>query len=229
VRAHALTVRGPRHRTLPRTYYWSGIYLSFVRNAKFTSARTVPLMAFLSNCVVEIYGLDMASAYQHAFVYIRQLAITLRNALHKRTKEAYQTVYNWQFVHSIRVWAKVLGTYCARTRPGGAPDSTSPLVPLIYPLIQVALGTARYEAPAPRTPSRAHGLTRLRRIRVGGLRASRRLRPGCCPRPTSSRCVCSASRPSSTFASRPASTPPSRRRSWRCAPHCEGGCRPATP
>jgi hypothetical protein len=121
----------------------TGIYLSFVRNAKFTSPRTLPLLTFLSNCVVEMYGLDMASSYQHAFVYIRQLAITLRSALTRRGKDAYQTVYNWQFIHSIRVWARMLGVYCRRTRPAGPPDSTSPLLPLVYPLIQVALGTAR--------------------------------------------------------------------------------------
>ena len=104
----------------------------------------MPLVTFLSNCVVELYGLDMAAAYQHAFVYIRQLAITLRSALTRRNKEAYQAVYNWQFVHSIRVWARMLGTYCRRSRPAGSPDSTSPLMPLVYPLIQIALGTARY-------------------------------------------------------------------------------------
>ena len=104
----------------------------------------MPLLTFLSNCVVELYGLDMAATYQHAFVYIRQLAITLRNALANRTKEAFQTVYNWQFVHSLRVWARVLGTYCRRSRPAGPPDSTSPLMPLVYPLIQIILGTARY-------------------------------------------------------------------------------------
>jgi len=63
-----------------------GVYLTFVRNAKFTSPKTLPTIAFMANCVVEVYGLDTQAGYQHAFVYIRQLAIHLRNAFNIKSK-----------------------------------------------------------------------------------------------------------------------------------------------
>jgi nucleolar complex protein 2 len=52
-------------------------------------------------------------------------------------------VYNWQFVHSVDFWALVLGKACdvdAEFQRG----SESELKPLIYPLIQVALGAIRF-------------------------------------------------------------------------------------
>lgn len=42
------------------------------------------------NCLVELYGIDLACSYQQMFVYIRQLAIHLRNAIqaHQSSKVA---------------------------------------------------------------------------------------------------------------------------------------------
>ena len=40
----------------------------------------------MRNLAVELYGLDQALSYEQAFVYIRQLAIHLRGAMHQKTK-----------------------------------------------------------------------------------------------------------------------------------------------
>jgi nucleolar complex protein 2 len=53
--------------------------------------------------VVEIYRLDPTESYQHAFVYIRQLAIHLRGAIVTKKKESFAQVYNWQFLSSLKV------------------------------------------------------------------------------------------------------------------------------
>jgi nucleolar complex protein 2 len=47
---------------------------------------------FMMNGVVELYALDFAVGYQHAFVYIRELAVALRKALQQKTKEAFRKV-----------------------------------------------------------------------------------------------------------------------------------------
>jgi nucleolar complex protein 2 len=63
-----------------------GVYLNYVREAKFFNPSTTQKIEFMAECVVELYLLDPILAYQHAFVYIRQLAIHLRNFIQTQTK-----------------------------------------------------------------------------------------------------------------------------------------------
>ena len=52
--------------------------------------------------VSELYSLDLRSSYEHAFVYLRQLAIHLRNAMTLKSKAASVHVYNMQFLSCLR-------------------------------------------------------------------------------------------------------------------------------
>ena len=114
----------------------------YVCLAHFFVSLPCSLFSLLSNCVVEIYGLDPVLAYQHAFVYIRQLAIHLRQALLVKKKDAHRAVYNWNFVNCLRVWAKVLAVHgVASTASNGAVAASDNLQALVYPFVQICLGT----------------------------------------------------------------------------------------
>ncbi|KAL7753903.1 Nucleolar Complex 2 protein [Sorochytrium milnesiophthora] len=134
-----------------------GAYLTFVKCSKNTTVRTLPTIRFMSNCVIDVYGLNATSSYQHAFVYIRQLAIHLRNAITMRTKETYKQVYNWQFVHSLRFWGNIFVTYCHKDRDG----ASSPLASLIYPFVQITLGVIRLVSTSQYHPLHIHLLHTL--------------------------------------------------------------------
>ncbi|KAG2548157.1 hypothetical protein PVAP13_9KG149000 [Panicum virgatum] len=61
-----------------------GIYKAYLVNCKLSKSISVSKLQhiqFLGNCVREIYVLDPQNAYQHAFVFIRQLGVILRGAL----------------------------------------------------------------------------------------------------------------------------------------------------
>ena len=88
-----------------------GVYRSFVQNAKFVNAASVPHIHFMGSCVVEMFGLDMAASYQQAFSAIRQLAVLLRGALAMRTKDAFREVYCWQTINCLDLWAKLLAAH----------------------------------------------------------------------------------------------------------------------
>ena len=57
------------------------MYMAYIRNAKFTSPNTWPMIHFMRRSMVEVFLLNPTLAYKHAFIYIRQLTIHLRNAM----------------------------------------------------------------------------------------------------------------------------------------------------
>jgi nucleolar complex protein 2 len=92
----------------------------------------------MQRSLIEIFSVNTKLAYEHVFIYIRQLAIHLRNAMNLKKKESFQAVYNWQYVHSLILWAKMISIQANPTK-----DPNNHLQPLIYPLTQCIIGTLK--------------------------------------------------------------------------------------
>lgn len=122
------------------------MYLSYVRNSKFVSPSTLPGINFMRRSLVEMFALDVNVSYQHIFLYIRQLAIHLRNAITLKKKDSFQAVYNWQYVNSIRLWAELLSTTFNKTQ----------LQPLVFPLVSIICGAVKLVPTAQFFPLRFH-------------------------------------------------------------------------
>lgn len=65
---------------------FKGIYKAYVLNCQFVNAKKLQHIQFLGNCVIELLRVDLSAAYQHAFLFIRQLAMILKEALTMKTK-----------------------------------------------------------------------------------------------------------------------------------------------
>ena len=88
-----------------------GVYRAFIRNAKFMTQSSALDVAFVGSCVVEIFGQDLARAYEHAFTYIKQLATLLRGAMSSQSMDAYREIYCWQTVSTLELWCKLLAAH----------------------------------------------------------------------------------------------------------------------
>ncbi|XP_020248339.1 nucleolar complex protein 2 homolog isoform X2 [Asparagus officinalis] len=157
-----------------------GMYKAYVMNCKLSksvSRSKQQHIHFLGNCVTELYGVDVPSAYQHAFVFIRQLAVILRGALtvrgdkvvkekkdkkqrdgskssRKQLDKAYQKVYDWQFISCLELWTGVICAY----------NSEAEFGPLAYPLAQIISGVASLVPTARYIPLRLRCMKMLNRL-----------------------------------------------------------------
>ncbi|XP_020550757.1 nucleolar complex protein 2 homolog [Sesamum indicum] len=157
-----------------------GMYKAYVLNCQFVNSTKLQHLQFLGNCFTELLRLDIPSAYQHAFGYIRQLAMILKEALScstkkKKTKskgkeepssskkekgkeapsssakkETFRKVYQWKYINCLELWTGVVCAY----------SSEAELAPLAYPLTQIITGVARL------VPSACYFPLRLRCVRM---------------------------------------------------------------
>ncbi|KAL6927760.1 hypothetical protein ACO0SA_004383 [Hanseniaspora valbyensis] len=152
------------------------LYSSFIKNCATNSnnnLRTANLVNFQKNSMVEIFSLDANLAYQLGFEYLRQLAIHLRNSINAQTNNntnsknkidpanAYKIVYNWQFVHSLDFWSRFLSNAC---HSESLEDANSSMKELIYPLIQITIGTIKLIPTAQFFPLRFYLIKSLNRL-----------------------------------------------------------------
>ncbi|KAI7894032.1 Noc2p family-domain-containing protein [Mucor mucedo] len=137
------------------------VYLTFIKNCKNTNLHTLPVINLMRNLAVQLYGINPVLSYQQGFVYIRQLAIHLRQAMKVRSTKNHNMVYNWQYIHCIDFWADVLNAYAVPMVDEDGDVVESPLKALIYPLTQVAVGVIQLIPTAQFYPLRFHVLRSL--------------------------------------------------------------------
>ncbi|KAK4684424.1 nucleolar complex protein 2, partial [Tremellales sp. Uapishka_1] len=147
------------------------IYRALLPPLRLTTPHTLPSLNLMKNTAATLFQLAPQLSYQHAFTFIRMLAVHLRTVVRSSTsgqagenQEAFKAVYNWQFVHCIDFWSMVLSGAAAKDIEIDNNGLESPLKPLIYPLVQISLGVVRLLPSSRYFPLRYHILHSLIRI-----------------------------------------------------------------
>ena len=138
-------------------------YEGIIKGSRSTTVHTLPGVNLMKNSAAEIWGMDEKVSYTTGFTHIRQLAIHLRSNITKPTKDSYKAVYNWQFVHSLDFWSRVLSTHCTPLAEAQKGKESS-LRPLIYPVVQITLGAMRLIPTSTYFPLRFHLIRSLIRL-----------------------------------------------------------------
>ena len=139
------------------------VYQGLVKGARNTTIHNIHGINLMKNTASELWGLDPTVGYTTGFGFIRQLAVHLRSSITNKTKDSYKTVYNWQYVHSLDFWSRVIAAHCESLREAES-GKPSPLRPLIYPVVQVTLGAMRLIPTAQYFPLRFQLIRSLLRI-----------------------------------------------------------------
>ncbi|XP_066902843.1 nucleolar complex protein 2 isoform X2 [Halyomorpha halys] len=126
------------------------LYIAYIRGSKFVSINTLAQINFMKRSLVDLFNLDPVLSYQHCFLYLRQLAIHLRNAVTLQKKESFQSVYNWQYIHSLRLWVDLM-----------CETNSKELLQLVYPLVQVIIGVIKLIPTSQYIPLRFHCIKML--------------------------------------------------------------------
>lgn len=147
------------------------IYKALLPPLRLTSVHTLPSLNLMKNSASELYQLEPSLSYQHAFTFIRMLAVHVRNVVRSSTSgkagedgQAFRAVYNWAFVHAIDFWSQVLAGAAGVEAQAARGGVESPLRPLIYPLTQIALGVVRLLPSSRYFPLRFHIISSLIRL-----------------------------------------------------------------
>ncbi|KAF2859352.1 Noc2-domain-containing protein [Piedraia hortae CBS 480.64] len=135
-------------------------YQALIKGSRNTTVHTIAAVNLMKNSAKDLWGYCIADgvAYTTSFGLIRQLAIHLRGSITNNSNESYKLIYNWQYVHSLDFWSRVLSAHAA--------DPSSPLRPLIYPLVQVTLGALRLIPTAAYFPLRFQLIRSLQQLSV---------------------------------------------------------------
>ncbi|PKS12777.1 hypothetical protein jhhlp_000988 [Lomentospora prolificans] len=138
-------------------------YQGLIQGCRVTNPNTIQGINLLKNSGAELWGIDQNVGYTTAFLFIRQLALHLRNSIVQKKKDSHRIIYNWQYVHSLDFWSVVLSEHCSPRKEAEA-GKESQLKLLIYPLVQVTLGAMRLIPSATYFPLRFHLIRSILRL-----------------------------------------------------------------
>ncbi|KAI8326759.1 Noc2p family-domain-containing protein [Choanephora cucurbitarum] len=128
-----------------------GVYLIFANRATKINQVSLPVLQQMIEEAADLYAVDHQLSYEHASVYIRQLADHLKGAKKKNTAESFKKIYTWQYINCLDFWASAVSATC-----DPSVGEHSPMQSIVHPLVEVTLHTIRLNPTPSFLPLRIH-------------------------------------------------------------------------
>ncbi|KAF0889226.1 hypothetical protein E2562_022478 [Oryza meyeriana var. granulata] len=107
-------------------------YNTYLASSKLVNDRNVKHIDFLTDCLVELYSLDVQKSCERATTSVGQLNAILRQASKTKEKEDLRKVDNWQYINCVNLWVRFL---CCNYKDYN-------MHPLLSSVVQVIRGVA---------------------------------------------------------------------------------------
>ncbi|EIE78711.1 hypothetical protein RO3G_03416 [Rhizopus delemar RA 99-880] len=128
-----------------------GVYLVFANRATKLNETSLSVIQQMLEEVADLYTVDPQLSFEHAHVYVSQLADHLKKAKKEQTVESFKKIYTWQYISCLDFWASVISTTCDPST-----GETSPMQAVVHPLVELCLHTIRLNAVPQFLPLRIH-------------------------------------------------------------------------
>ncbi|ORE01527.1 Noc2-domain-containing protein [Rhizopus microsporus var. microsporus] len=128
-----------------------GVYLVFAHRATKLNETSFSVIQQMLEEAADLYTVDHQLSYEHAHVYISQLADHLKKAKKEKTVESFKRIYTWQYISCLDFWANVISVTCDPTT-----GETSPMQAVVHPLVDLCLHTMRLNPVSQFLPLRIH-------------------------------------------------------------------------
>ena len=135
------------------------MYKAFQKQIKQTTVGTLPAIDFMTRTLAEMLLseelVSSGSTYKSIFMFIRNLALTLRKAMQS---QKHDLVYNWGFLHAIKLFAITLGK-CENNSNISGLEAVEQMNKLVFPLIEITIGAIKLQNTNPKLlPFRLHAI-----------------------------------------------------------------------
>jgi len=126
-------------------------FTAYVKKSTSSSLETLPKIAFMQQCLVQLFALDLNFSYKQAFESLKAIVLLVKAVTIDKKKEMQPELCSWKTVHTLYLWSSLYGSI----------KNYGILTSLIYPIIECIKEIINYASGPRYYPLRFHCIDML--------------------------------------------------------------------
>ena len=116
-------------------------FSAYLKKAAASSLETLPKIAFMQQCLVQLFALDINFTYKQAFDSLKSIVLLVKAVTIDKKKEMQPELCSWKTVHALYLWVSLYGSI---KNYGILSSLVYPIVETIKEIIAYACGPRFY-------------------------------------------------------------------------------------